>query len=118
MLCKTIETFDIRGRGTVVVLQDQQDWRIRSSERVFRRETIRILRPDGASVRTFIKDLEFIRKFGGGEAVAIMLPSDVPASAVPADSIIFVEREDEEPIMWDGSQAEFFAPSRSLTIPA
>lgn len=107
LLCESIETFHINGRGTVVVLEDPPDWRIPRSERVHLREAIRILRPDRSSIRTFIKDLEFMRKFGGGESVLIMLPFDVSADAVPAGSMIFLERDGTEPILCDGFQADF-----------
>ena len=107
LLCKTIETFKIEGRGTIVVLQDPEDWRIPATEHVKRREAIRILRPDKSSVKTFIKDFEFIRKFGGGSGLVIQLPNDVSADDVPPDSLVFLEREDDEPILWDGRKAEF-----------
>jgi hypothetical protein len=117
LLCKTIETHDITGRGAVVVLEDPQDWRVPSSEPIRRREAIRILLPDGSSIRTFIKDIEFMRKFGGGEACLIGLPFDVPADAVPAGSMIFLEREDSTPIMWDGHRAEFSPPPSPVPLP-
>jgi hypothetical protein len=107
LLCKTIETFNIEGRGTIVVLQDPEDWRIPPTEVVKRREAIRILRPDQSSVKTFIKDFEFIRKFGGGSGVVIQLPNDVSVDDVPPESLVFLEREDDEPILWDGRKAEF-----------
>ena len=107
LLCKSIETFNIEGRGTIVVLQDPEDWRIPPNEVVKKQEAIRILRPDQSSVKTFIKDLEFIRKFGGGSGVVIQLPNDVSADDVPPDSMIFLEREDGDPILWDGLKAEF-----------
>ncbi|WP_050025034.1 hypothetical protein [Verrucomicrobium sp. BvORR034] len=98
LLCKTIETFTVAGRGTIVVLQDPEDWRIPATENVRRREAIRILRPDGSSVKTFIKDFEFISKFGGGSAIVIQLPADVSAEDVPPDSLVFLEREDDQPL--------------------
>ena len=107
LLCKTIEAFHVEGRGTVVTLEDPCDWRIPAREVVKRREAIRILRPDQSSVKTFIKDFEFMRKFGGGEALIILLPNDVSVDDVPPESLIFLEREDSEPIVWDGSKAEF-----------
>ncbi len=107
LLCKTIETFNIEGRGTIVVLQDPEDWRITPTEVVKRREAIRILRPDESSVKTFIKDFEFIRKFGGGSGIVIQLPNDVSVGDVPPESLVFLEREDDEPILWDGRKAEF-----------
>lgn len=107
LLCKTIESFHIQGRGTVVTLEDPCDWRIPAREVVKRREAIRILRPDQSSVKTFIKDFEFVRKFGGGEALVIQLPNDVSVDDVPPESLIFLEREDSESILWDGRKAEF-----------
>ena len=107
LLCKTIEAFHIQGRGTVVTLEDPCDWRIPAKEVVRRREAIRILRPDKSSVKTFIKDFDFIRKFGGGEALVIQLPNDVSVDDVPNGSLVFLEREDAEPILWDGGKAEF-----------
>jgi hypothetical protein len=107
LLCKTIEAFHIQGRGTVVTLEDPCDWRIPAKEVVRRREAIRILRPDKSSVKTFIKDFDFIRKFGGGEALVIQLPNDVSVDDVPNGSLVFLEREDAEPILWDGRKAEF-----------
>ena len=107
LLCKTIEAFHIQGRGTVVTLDDPCEWRIPAKEVVKRRETIRILRPDQSSVKTFIKDFEFMRKFGGGEALIIQLPNDVGGDDVQNGSLVFLEREDAEPILWDGRKAEF-----------
>ena len=107
LLCKTIEAFHIQGRGTVVTLEDPCDWRIPAKEIVKRREVIRILRPDQSSVKTFIKDFDFVRKFEGGEALVIQLPNDVGVADVPNGSLVFLEREDEEPILWDGRKAEF-----------
>ena len=107
LLCKTIETFNIEGRGIIVVLQDPEDWRIPATEVVKRRESIRILRPDQSSVKTFIKDFEFVRKFGGGSGIVIQLPNDVTVDDVPPESLVFLEREDNEPILWDGLKTEF-----------
>jgi hypothetical protein len=107
LLCKTIEAFYIQGRGTVVTLEDPCDWRIPAKEVVKRREAIRILRPDQSSVKTFIKDFEFMRTFGGGEALLIQLPNDVRVDDVPKGSLVFLEREDAEPVLWDGRKAEF-----------
>jgi hypothetical protein len=107
LLCKTIEAFHIEGRGTVVTLEDPCTWRIPAREVVMRREAIRILRPDQSSVKTFIKDFDFVRKFGGGEALVILLPFDVGVNDVPDGSLVFLEREDSEPIPWDGNRAEF-----------
>lgn len=107
LLCKTIEAFHIQGRGTVVMLEDPCEWRIPAKEVVKRREAIRILRPDQSSVKTFIKDFEFMRKFGGGEALIIQLPNDVGVDDVPNGSLVFLEREDAEPILWDGRKADF-----------
>ncbi len=107
LLCKTIEAFHIQGRGTIVTLEDPCEWRIPAREVVRRRESIRILRPDQSSVKTFIKDFEFMRTFGGGEALLIQLPNDVGVDDVPKGSLVFLEREDAEPIIWDGRKAEF-----------
>lgn len=107
LLCKTIETFHIKGRGTVVTLEDPCDWRIPAKEVVKRREAIRILRPDESSVKTFIKDFDYVRKFGGGEALLIQLPNDVGVDDIPNGSLVFLEREDEDSIFWDGRKAEF-----------
>lgn len=107
LLCKTIEAFHIQGRGTFVTLEDPCEWRIPAKEVVKRCEIIRILRPDQSSVKTFIKDFEFLRKFGGGEALVIQLPNDVGVDDVPNGSLVFLEREDAEPILWDGRKAEF-----------
>jgi hypothetical protein len=107
LLCKTIEAFHIQGRGTVVTLEDPADWRIPAKEVVKRREAIRILRPDHSSVKTFIKDFEFLRKRGGEEAIVITLPNDVGVDDVPNGSLVFLEREDAEPVLWDGRKAEF-----------
>lgn len=117
LLCRTVETFDIQGRGTVVVLEPLADWRIPSSERVFRREAIRIFRPDRSSIRTFIKDIDFLRR-SESEEMTIALPLDIPADAVPFGSMIFLERDGTEPIMWDGSKAEFSPPAPPFTVPA
>ena len=107
LLCKTIEAFKIEGRGTIVVLQDPEDWRIPATEHVKNREAIRILRPDKSSVKTFIKEFEFVRKFGGGSGLIIELPRDVSVDDVPPDSLVFLEREDDDPLLWDGTTAQF-----------
>lgn len=86
-----------------MTLEDPKDWRIPASEVVKRREQIRILRPDQSSVKTFIKDFEFIRTFGGGEGLLILLPNNLGVEEVPAGSLIFLEREGDEPILWDGT---------------
>ena len=78
-----------------------------ATELVKRREVIRILRPDKSSVKTFIKHFEFIRKFGGASGIVIQLPNDVTVDDVPPDSLIFLEREDDQPIMWDGTKAKY-----------
>jgi len=107
LLCKTLEAFYIEGRGTVVTLEDPIEWRIPAKEVVKRREAIRILRPDKSSIQTFIKDFDYICKFGGGEALVIQLPNDVGADDVPPGSLVFLEREDADPILWDGNKAKF-----------
>lgn len=117
LLCKTIEAFRIEGRGTIVVLQDPEEWRIPATEHVKRREAIRILRPDKSSVKTFIKDFEFIRKFGGGSGLIIQLPNDVSVDDVPPESLVFLEREDDEPILWDGRNNSFRTSSALAKSP-
>ncbi len=107
LLCKTIEAFHIEGRGTIVTLEDPSEWRIPAKEVVKRREAIRILRPDKSSVKTFIKDFDYVRKFGGGEALVIQLPNDVKVDDVPKDSLVFLEREDDASILWGGLRTEF-----------
>ena len=120
LLCKTLEVFHIEGRGTVVTLEDPIEWRIPAKEVVKRREAIRILRPDKSSIRTFIKDFDYVRKFGGGEGLVIQLPNDVGVDDVPPGSLVFLEREDSDPVIWDGAKAKFseaeqvVAPNRSL----
>ena len=107
LLCKTIEAFNIEGRGTCVVLEDPSEWRIPAKEVVKHREQIRILRPDQSSIKTFIKNFEYLRKFGGGESLVIQLPKDVLKEHVPDGSMVFLEREDSESIVWNGEKAEF-----------
>jgi hypothetical protein len=107
LLCKTIEAFHIEGFGTFVLLEDLSEWRIPATEVVKLREAIRILRPDQSSVKTFIKDFDYPRRSDGGLTLMIRLPNDVKVSDVPPGSLIFLEREDSEPIPWDGRKAEF-----------
>jgi len=102
LLCKIADSFSIEGRGTVIVLEPMDEWRIPRSEPVHRKEVIRILRPDQSSTKTFIKDFDFIRHGGGRESLAFTLPRKVGAEDAPADSMIFLEREDDVPIFWDG----------------
>ncbi|MCH7227430.1 hypothetical protein [Haloferula sp. A504] len=102
LLCKIIDSFSIEGRGTVIALESMYEWRIPRSEPVHRREVIRILRPDQSSTTTFIKDFDFIRHAGGRESLAFTLPRNVGVEDAPADSMIFLEREDDVPIFWDG----------------
>jgi hypothetical protein len=107
LLCKTLEAFHIEGRGTIVTLEDPIEWRIPAKEVVKRREAIRILRPDKSSIQTFIKDLDYVRKFGGGEALVIQLANDVEVDDVPSGSLVFLEREDADSILWDGTKSKF-----------
>ena len=102
LLCKISDSFAIEGRGTVAVLESTEDWRIPRDERVHRREMVRILRPDQTSLQTFIKDFDFVRRPDGKESIALTFPNDVKAEHAPPGSTIFLEREDDVPIYWDG----------------
>jgi hypothetical protein len=107
LLCTITEAFHIGGRGTVVVLEESCAWRIPPHEVVKIREAVRILRPDQSAVKTFIKGLDYARRSDGTERLIITLPNDVREEDVPGGSLLFLEREGAEPVMWDGRKAEF-----------
>lgn len=57
--------------------------------------------------------MDTVRKFGGGNTLLIQLPNDVAVDDVPSGSLIFLEREDSEPILWDGQKALFTEAEQS-----
>ncbi|MEM7147163.1 MAG: hypothetical protein AAF591_18750 [Verrucomicrobiota bacterium] len=111
LLCKVTETFAIQGRGVVAILENDAEWRIPRDEVVNRREVIRVLRPDETSVKTFIKDFEFVTRAGGKSDLAITFPKNVTLEDVPPHSMIFLEREDGEAILWDGVSSHITKPA-------
>ncbi|RYD66631.1 MAG: hypothetical protein EOP83_04560 [Verrucomicrobiaceae bacterium] len=115
LLCKTVDSFAIEGLGTIVLLEDSKEWRIPADEVVRIRESIRMLRPDGSSIKTFIKGLEFAL-VRGSDQMAIELPKGVGVQDVPAGSLVFLEREDADPILWDGVRASFESASENLEL--
>ena len=102
LLCKAFDVFSIDGQGTVIVLEPSCKWRIPQDEVLKQYEVIRILRPDQTSLKTFIKGFEFIRKSGVADGLCIMLPKDIGKADVPGDSLIFLERDGSEPVIWEG----------------
>lgn len=104
LLCKITDSFAIEGRGVAAVLEDE--WRISKEERIHNRERIRIVRPDGGWVATFIVSIEFLLRGDRTESTAFMLPKDIVVEDAPKDSMIFLEREDERPIIWSGEKTK------------
>ncbi len=103
LLCKVVDTFSIQGRGVVAVLEEGEEWRIPPDEVIKHKEVIRILHPEGASVQTFLKEFEFVTKANGTSQLAITFPKNIELSDVPPGSLIFLEREDADSILWDGT---------------
>ncbi len=109
LLCSIAEVFHIEGRGTVAILEDQNTWRIPANEEVHVREAIRILRPDRSFIKTFIKSFDWLKK-AATSSLAVGLPADVGVNDIPPASLVFLERDDENPLFWDGRRAEFTPP--------
>jgi len=106
LLCKIDDTFEIKSMGTVIMLEKQNDWRIAEDEKVKVKEVIRIIHSDKSSLKTHIKAIEFAL-VKGTDKICFILPKDVKTHHAPKGSQVFLEREDESPIMWDGRKTEF-----------
>ena len=91
--------FFIEGTGTILCLPKEEFWSLKPGEDIYRRERIQIRRPDGTYVSTYIKNLEFINRGRENGSISLSLPHDISPNDIPSGSELWLERDDNEPVL-------------------
>lgn len=93
--------FAIDGIGTVIAMPKEGEWSIDASEPIHRRERIQIRTPDGGRIETFIKNIEMINRGRERRGVCFSLPKNITPESVVPGSELWLERDDNSPLISD-----------------
>jgi hypothetical protein len=102
-LCPLNDVFRIEGRGVILVLPPEHEWEVSGEKTIHRHECIRIVDESGGEIRTFIKDFETTIRNGGRDSdLCFTLPADITVDMISRNSEIWLERDDDQPVIWQG----------------
>lgn len=103
-LCDLKDVFVIEGRGVIFVLPKDDEWGISGQEKIHRHKCIRVLDSNGNRLDTFVKDLDFTVRNGGKDSdLCFTLPRDVTIDKISLPGEIWLERDGDTPVLWEGS---------------